>query len=148
MAGALLASFVSISRAAACSRFTLCRASNSIDELGQSQAELAELLGSRSRASRVLARRRPLTVHMIYKISEAWKIPAYLLIRAGPYISCDCFSAFHPNFCEVVASPVSSSKTRGWCKEAAAPPPAVKVPSFFSPFIFLGGLTLAEYPVI
>jgi len=31
-----------------------------IEELGHSQAELADILGSRSRASEVLARRRPL----------------------------------------------------------------------------------------
>jgi HTH-type transcriptional regulator/antitoxin HigA len=54
-----------------------------IDELGHTQAELAELLGSRSRASEVLARRRALTVEMIHKIGEAWKIPADLLVR--PY---------------------------------------------------------------
>ncbi len=54
-----------------------------IDELGHTQAELAELLGSRSRASEILARRRALTVDMIHKISEAWKIPADLLVR--PY---------------------------------------------------------------
>jgi len=52
-----------------------------IDELGHSQAELAELLGSRSRASELLNRRRPLTVEMIHKISQAWKIPADLLVR-------------------------------------------------------------------
>jgi HTH-type transcriptional regulator / antitoxin HigA len=52
-----------------------------IEELGHSQAELAELLGSRSRASEVLNRRRPLTVEMIHKISQAWKIPAGLLVR-------------------------------------------------------------------
>jgi HTH-type transcriptional regulator / antitoxin HigA len=52
-----------------------------IEELGHSQAELAELLGSRSRASELLNRRRPLTVEMIYKISEAWKIPADLLVK-------------------------------------------------------------------
>jgi HTH-type transcriptional regulator/antitoxin HigA len=52
-----------------------------IDELGHSQAELAELLGSRSRASEVLNRRRALTVEMIHRISEAWKIPADLLVR-------------------------------------------------------------------
>ena len=52
-----------------------------IDELGHSQAELAELLGSRSRASEVLNRRRALTVEMIHKISEAWKIPADLLVK-------------------------------------------------------------------
>jgi HTH-type transcriptional regulator/antitoxin HigA len=52
-----------------------------IEELGHSQAELAELLGSRSRASELINRRRPLTVEMIHKISEAWKIPADLLVR-------------------------------------------------------------------
>lgn len=54
-----------------------------IDELGHTQAELAELLKSRPRASEILSRRRPLTVDMIHKISEAWKIPADLLVR--PY---------------------------------------------------------------
>ena len=54
-----------------------------IAELGHSQAELAEVLGSRSRASEILARRRPLTVAMIHRIGEAWMIPADLLVR--PY---------------------------------------------------------------
>lgn len=54
-----------------------------IEELGHTQAELAEHLGSRSRASEILSRRRALTVDMIHKISEAWKIPADLLVR--PY---------------------------------------------------------------
>jgi HTH-type transcriptional regulator / antitoxin HigA len=52
-------------------------------ELGHSQIDLAELLASRSRASEILSRRRALTVEMIHKISEAWKIPADLLVR--PY---------------------------------------------------------------
>lgn len=55
--------------------------SYAIDELGRTQAELAELLGSRSRASELLNRRRPLTVEMIHKIGEAWKIPADLLVK-------------------------------------------------------------------
>jgi HTH-type transcriptional regulator/antitoxin HigA len=54
-----------------------------IDELGHTQAELAEILGSRSRASEVLARQRPLTLEMIQKITASWKIPADLLVR--PY---------------------------------------------------------------
>jgi HTH-type transcriptional regulator / antitoxin HigA len=54
-----------------------------IEELGHTQSELAELLGSRSRASEILARRRALTVDMIHRIGEAWKIPADLLVR--PY---------------------------------------------------------------
>lgn len=52
-----------------------------IEELGHSQAELAELLGSRSRASELLNRKRPLTVEIIHKISEAWRIPADLLVK-------------------------------------------------------------------
>ena len=54
-----------------------------IEELGHTQAELAELLDSRSRASEILSRRRALTVDMIHKIGEMWKIPADLLVR--PY---------------------------------------------------------------
>src|SRR5260370_41989930 len=54
-----------------------------VTELGHTQTELAELLGSRSRTSEILARRRALTVEMIHKISETWKIPAELLVR--PY---------------------------------------------------------------
>ena len=56
---------------------------HAIEELGHTQAELAELLGSRSRASEILARRRALTVEMIHRISKAWEIPADLLVR--PY---------------------------------------------------------------
>jgi HTH-type transcriptional regulator/antitoxin HigA len=50
---------------------------------GRTQADLGELFGSRSRASEVLNRRRPLTIGMVYKLSEAWRIPAETLIR--PY---------------------------------------------------------------
>ena len=56
---------------------------HAIVELGHTQAELGELLGSRSRASEILSRRRALTVDMIRKISRAWNIPADLLVR--PY---------------------------------------------------------------
>jgi HTH-type transcriptional regulator/antitoxin HigA len=56
---------------------------HAIEEFGHTQADLARLLGSRSRASEVLSRRRALTVEMIHKIGEAWKIPADLLVQ--PY---------------------------------------------------------------
>jgi HTH-type transcriptional regulator / antitoxin HigA len=56
---------------------------HAIEELGHTQAELAELLCSRSRASEILSRRRALTVEMIHKISKEWNIPADLLVR--PY---------------------------------------------------------------
>lgn len=48
-----------------------------------SQKDLANLLGSRSRASEILARKRPLTVAMIYKLATEWSIPADALI--APY---------------------------------------------------------------
>jgi HTH-type transcriptional regulator/antitoxin HigA len=54
-----------------------------IEDMGRSQAELAALLGSRARASEVLNRKRRLTVEMIAKISEAWRIPVEAL--AKPY---------------------------------------------------------------
>jgi HTH-type transcriptional regulator / antitoxin HigA len=55
-----------------------------IEDMGRSQTELAQILGSRSRASEILARRRPLTLDMIRRISEAWLIPIDLL--AKPYV--------------------------------------------------------------
>jgi len=54
-----------------------------INEMGHTQTELAEIFGSRPRASEILARHRALTVDMIHRISEAWKIPANLLVK--PY---------------------------------------------------------------
>lgn len=54
-----------------------------MDVTGRTQDELAKLLGSRSRASEILNRKRPLTLSMIHKLHEQWKIPAELLIR--PY---------------------------------------------------------------
>ncbi len=46
-----------------------------IEDMGRSQSELADILGSKSRASEILNRRRPLTLDMIRSISRAWKIP-------------------------------------------------------------------------
>jgi HTH-type transcriptional regulator/antitoxin HigA len=50
---------------------------------GYSQADLAHLLGSRSRASEVLARKRALTLGMVHKLEVEWGIPAGLLVK--PY---------------------------------------------------------------
>ena len=54
-----------------------------IDEMGRTQAELAQIVGSRSRASEILARKRASTIEKIDKISNAWGIPKGLL--AIPY---------------------------------------------------------------
>jgi HTH-type transcriptional regulator/antitoxin HigA len=51
-----------------------------IDEAGHTQAELAEILGSRSRASEILSGKREMTLDQIRRISRAWRIPADLLV--------------------------------------------------------------------
>jgi HTH-type transcriptional regulator/antitoxin HigA len=48
---------------------------------GFSQADLGRLLGSRQRASDVLARKRRLTMQMAWKLYRDWNIPAEALIR-------------------------------------------------------------------
>jgi HTH-type transcriptional regulator / antitoxin HigA len=55
-----------------------------MEDMGRSQAELGEILGSRPRASEVLNRRRALTVDMIDRISRAWGIPREVLARPYP----------------------------------------------------------------
>ncbi len=47
---------------------------------GRTQKDLAALLGSKSRASEILRRRRPLTMAQAYKINREWGIPADALI--------------------------------------------------------------------
>ena len=51
-----------------------------MEQRGYRQADLAHLLGSRSRASEILSGRRRLTVEMIDLLSRKWKIPADLLV--------------------------------------------------------------------
>ncbi len=48
---------------------------------GYTQTDLAALLGSRSRASEILARRRGLTMAQAYRLHREWLIPADVLIR-------------------------------------------------------------------
>jgi HTH-type transcriptional regulator/antitoxin HigA len=50
---------------------------------GLKQGALAEVLGSRPRASEVLNRKRALTMDMVYRLSSEWHIPAEVLIQ--PY---------------------------------------------------------------
>lgn len=49
----------------------------------KSQADLAKLLGSRSRASEVLHRRRRVSIDMVHRLSTEWHIPAEVLV--APY---------------------------------------------------------------
>jgi HTH-type transcriptional regulator/antitoxin HigA len=54
-----------------------------MQQAGYTQSDLAKLLGSRSRASEVMRRRRPLTMRMAWRLNREWGIPADSLIR--PY---------------------------------------------------------------
>jgi HTH-type transcriptional regulator/antitoxin HigA len=56
-----------------------------MEQAGHTQSDLADLLGSESRASEILKRKRPLTLKMIWKLHEEWGIPAEILIR--PYVT-------------------------------------------------------------
>jgi HTH-type transcriptional regulator/antitoxin HigA len=50
---------------------------------GWRQVDLALLLGSRSRASEIMRRKRPLTMEQAWKLHREWNIPAEVLLR--PY---------------------------------------------------------------
>lgn len=53
-----------------------------IESMGKTQAELATIIGGRSRASEILNRRRRLTLDMIWDISAAWHLPVATLTGA------------------------------------------------------------------
>lgn len=54
-----------------------------MEERGLGQADLARLLSSRSLASAILNRKRPMSLSVIRKISTTWDIPTDILVR--PY---------------------------------------------------------------
>jgi HTH-type transcriptional regulator/antitoxin HigA len=51
---------------------------------GRTQRDLARLLGSPSRASEILRRKRALTIDMVHKLSSQWRIPAEELVKPYP----------------------------------------------------------------
>jgi HTH-type transcriptional regulator / antitoxin HigA len=54
-----------------------------MDDTGRTQADLAALLGSRSRASEVLARKRGLTLEMVAKLNREWGLPADVMVQSA-----------------------------------------------------------------
>jgi HTH-type transcriptional regulator/antitoxin HigA len=54
-----------------------------MEQSGYTQADLARAIGSPSRASEILQRRRRLTIEMAWKLHREWNIPAESLLR--PY---------------------------------------------------------------
>ena len=51
-------------------------------ELGLKQKDLAAIVGSQSRASEIVNRKRPLTLEMIRLLHDGLKIPTHVLIQA------------------------------------------------------------------
>lgn len=49
--------------------------------LGLAQKDLGNVIGSKSRASEVMNRHRPLSLSMIRAISAAWQIPVEILVQ-------------------------------------------------------------------
>ena len=54
-----------------------------MDQQGLTQSDFAKLIGSRSHASEILNRKRPLLLATIRKLHTNWKISADVLIREG-----------------------------------------------------------------
>lgn len=77
-------------------------------ELGLKQKDFAEVIGSRSRASEVLSRKRGLTIEMIRAVHEQLKIPAEILIGHPKDEEVDS------NLIEWSKFPVREMKKRGW----------------------------------
>jgi HTH-type transcriptional regulator / antitoxin HigA len=77
------------------------------------QSDLIPYLGSRSRVSEFLARRRPLTVEMIRSLTVGLGIPAEVLIQdsLGPRSVVSLESQFEIDWEKF---PVTEMKTRGW----------------------------------
>lgn len=55
-----------------------------MDVRGLTQQDLARVLGSKSRASEVINRKRHLTLEQAWKLHHEWGIPADVLIRPYP----------------------------------------------------------------
>jgi HTH-type transcriptional regulator/antitoxin HigA len=53
-----------------------------MEQLGYNQADLAKLIGLKSRASEILNRKRKLSLEMIRKLHERLKIPTDVLFQA------------------------------------------------------------------
>lgn len=51
---------------------------------GFTQGDLAEVLGSKSRASEVLGGERRLSLDMVHRLSTNWHLPADVLVRPYP----------------------------------------------------------------
>lgn len=77
-------------------------------DLGLKQKDLAEIIGSKSRASEVLTRKRPLTIEMIRAIHEKLRVPAEILIGHPKQENTETSEIDWKKF------PVKEMQKRGW----------------------------------
>lgn len=56
-----------------------------MEQAGLKQGDLGRLLGSKSRASEIMNRKRPLTLEQAYRLHREWHIPAEALLK--PYVA-------------------------------------------------------------
>jgi HTH-type transcriptional regulator / antitoxin HigA len=54
-----------------------------MDDTGRTQRDLAALLGSRSRASEVLAGKRGLTLDMVARLNREWGVPSDVMVQSA-----------------------------------------------------------------
>ncbi len=52
-----------------------------MEQAGYKQADFGRLIGSKSRASEIMNRKRPLTMEQAYKLHREWQIPAEALLK-------------------------------------------------------------------
>lgn len=84
-----------------------------MSEQGLRQKDLVPILGSRSRVSEVLARKRPLTLQMIRALSTELGIPAEVLI-AEPYNAVKSEESLPTEDIDWKKLPVKVMEKRGW----------------------------------
>ena len=87
-----------------------------MEEQGLRQKDLVSMMGSRSRVSEVMSRKRPLTVQMIRALSSGLGIPAEALL--GTDESRKVVAPVEPNALDWASFPYKEMDGRGWFAEA------------------------------
>lgn len=106
-------------------------------ELGLKQKDLADIVGSRSRASEILSRKRPLTLDMVRAIQQRLRIPADILIQEP-----NAAARAQAPTVDWRDFPIKEMFARGWLPESARKDPAGAISEFFA------GLTRSAVPVL
>jgi len=115
-----------------------------MDQLGLKPRDLEPYLGSRSRVSEVLGRKRPLSIAMIRALHEGLSIPAEALINPAAPPEDDAESAQVP----WERFPIREMLARGWVRaERASPWTRETARDLLQPFFTHAGTQLAAAPL-